>query len=332
MTISSPGEGPFALRCLRSLEPEADGSFEVVLVRNGETGPEIAEAEKLPFVRSIAPEARVGFAEGCNMGAANAVGSIYLFLNPDTMVRPGALSRLTAMLDDPEVGAAMPRLLLLQNPELLNSEGNVLHFTGLAWVGGYGRPAARLSESRDIAYASGAGFAIRAQLFRELGGFTEELFIYHEDVELGWRVRMHGFRVVVASGADVLHDYEFSRNPRKNFFLERNRLIFLLTAYSSRLLALVAPVLVALELAVAVRALREGWLRQKVAGWAWCLRHADWIRRHRRETQALRRVSDRELAPMLTPVIDPGMLEVPTLVAAMNPLMKLYWSVVRRLL
>ena len=114
--------------------------------------------------------------------------------------------------------------------------------------------------------------------------------------------------------------------------LERNRLVFVLTAYSSRLLALVRPVLVALELALAVRALREGWLRQKLAGWVWCLRHADWVRRHRRETQALRRVSDRELAPMLTPVIDPGMLDVPTLVTAMNPLMKLYWSVRRRLL
>jgi GT2 family glycosyltransferase len=304
----------------------------VIVVDNGAGGAEIKAVERLERVELVSPGRNLGYAAGSNLGAEKATGDVLVFLNPDTVARPGALSKLAGVLDDPKIGAAMPRLLLLEEPELLNSDGNVLHFTGLAWVGGHGRPAGRLTEPRDIAYASGAALAIRAELFREVSGFTEELFLYHEDVELGWRVRMRGMRVVVAPGADMLHDYEFSRNPRKHYFLERNRLVFVVTSYSSRLLALVAPVLVALELAVAVRALREGWLRQKFAGWAWCFRHVDWIRRHRRETQALRRTSDRELAPMLTPVIDPGMMDVPTLVAAMNPLMRLYWSLARRLL
>jgi len=302
------------------------------VVDNGAGGAEIEAVERLERVELVSPGRNLGYAAGSNLGARRAAGDVLVFLNPDTVARPGALPKLAAVLDDPEIGAAMPRLLLLEEPERLNSDGNVLHFTGLAWVGGHGRPASHLAEPREIAYASGAALAIRAELFRDVGGFTEELFLYHEDVELGWRVRMRGLRVVAAPGADMLHDYEFSRNPRKHYFLERNRLVFVLTAYSSRLLALVVPVLVALELVVAVRALREGWLRQKLAGWAWCVRHADWIRWHRRETQALRRISDRELAPMLTPVIDPGMMEVPALVAAMNPLLRLYWSLARRLL
>jgi GT2 family glycosyltransferase len=318
------------VRCVQSFAGE--DNVQVIVVDNGAGGPEIQTVEQLEGVELVSPGRNLGYAAGSNLGAEKATGDVLVFLNPDTVARPGALSKLAGVLDDPKIGAAMPRLLLLEEPELLNSDGNVLHFTGLAWVGGHGRPVGRLTEPRDIAYASGAALAIRAELFREVSGFTEELFLYHEDVELGWRVRMRGMRVVVAPGADMLHDYEFSRNPRKHYFLERNRLVFVVTSYSSRLLALVAPVLVALELAVAVRALREGWLRQKFAGWAWCFRHVDWIRRHRRETQALRRASDRELAPMLTPVIDPGMMDVPTLVAAMNPLMRLYWSLARRLL
>ena len=80
--------------------------------------------------------------------------------------------------------------------------------------------------------------AIRAETFRALGGFAEELFMYLEDLELGWRAHLAGYRVVVDPGADVFHEYEFGRNPRKSYFLERNRLIFCLSAYSGRQLLL----------------------------------------------------------------------------------------------
>src|SRR2546423_13750241 len=99
--------------------------------------------------------------------------------------------------------------------------------------------------------------AMRAETFRELGGFTEELFMYLEDTELGWRARLRGLRVVVAPGADVYHDYEFGRNPTKIALLERNREIFVLTAYSLRLILLLAPVLAATELAMLAVAARE---------------------------------------------------------------------------
>jgi len=317
---------------LRSLEEEADGSFEVVLVRNGETGPEIDEAEKLPFVRTVAPVAIVGFSEGCNLGAGSASGAVYLFLNPDTVVARGAMSELEGTLADPTIGIVMARLRLLHEPDRLNSSGNIVHISGLAWAGGYGQPVESVVELRDVPFPTGAAMALRADLFNELGRFTEKLFLYQEDLELGWRARMRGLRVVVNPKADVYHEYEFKRRPQKLYLLERNRLVFVLSSFSARLLVVVAPVLVAAEVALVLVAWREGWLRQKLAGWAWCVRNADWIRRHRRETQALRRTSDRELATMLTPVIDPGMLDVPALVVAMNPLMELYWSLARRLL
>lgn len=302
------------------------------MVDNGAGGDEIDAVERLERVELVSPGKNLGYAAGSNLGAGRASGEVLVFLNPDTVARPGALPKLAVLLDDPEIGAAMPRLLLLEDPELLNSDGNVLHFTGLAWVGGHGRPAGRLTKPREIAYPSGAALAIRAELFRELGGFTDELFLYHEDVELGWRVRLRGLRVVAAPGADLLHEYEFSRNPRKQYFLERNRLVFVLTAYSSRLLTLVAPVLVAVELAVAVRALGEGWLRQKLLGWAWCIRNAGWIRQHRGDVQAGRRVPDRALAEFLSATIDPTVQDVPAAVRAVNPLLRLYWAGVRRLL
>ena len=156
--------------------------------------------------------------------------------------------------------------------------------------------------------------------------------MYQEDLELAWRVRLRGLRVVVDGRADVLHDYDYGRNPRKQYFLERNRLFFVLTAYSGRLLALVAPVLLAGEAATLALAAKEGWGREKVAGWGWLARHAGGVRRRRRQTQALRRVPDRELAPLLTATIDPAHVPVPAPVRAANRLVAAYWSVARRAL
>jgi hypothetical protein len=112
--------------------------------------------------------------------------------------------------------------------------------------------------------------------------------------------------------------------------MERNRLVFVLSSYSARLLVVLAPVLVSAELAMVVLAAKEGWLRDKLAGWAWCVRHARWLLRHRAETQRLRRVPDRALASFLSPVIDPGAVEVPRAVRLANPLLAAYWGLARR--
>ncbi len=321
--------GPALVRCLRSLEGD---NVEVVLVNNGAPGPEIADAAALAFVKLVSPESNLGFAAGCNVGARETTGDVVVFLNPDTVVARGALAELAATLDDPSIGIAMPRLRLLDEPDLLNSAGNVVHVTGLAWAGGYRKPASEVTEIRDIPYASGAAFAIRADLFGELGGFTDELFIYQEDLELSWKARMRGLRVVLNPRADVYHEYEYGRHVRKLYFLERNRLIFLLSAFSPRLLLLLTPVLVSAEVALSLLALRDRWLKDKVAGWAWCVRNARWIARHRREIQRLRKVPDADLADFLTPTLDPGMIALPGRAGALNPLVAAYWSLVRKLL
>jgi GT2 family glycosyltransferase len=322
--------GSALVRCLESLVGEAVS--EIVLVNNGGPSPEIDAARDFDPVRLLTPAQNLGFAEGCNFGARHASGDVLMFLNPDTVVATGALRELASTVSDPAIGIAMPRLRLLQEAALLNSGGNIVHVTGLGWAGDYRRPAAELTEIRDIPFASGAALAIRARTFWKLGGFSGELFMYHEDLELSWRAHLAGLRVVVTPRADVHHDYEYGRHGRKYYFLERNRLIFVLSVYSGRLLIALAPVLVAAELGLALASVHGGWFRSKLAAWAWCAANASWLAQHRRETQQLRRVSDRELADFLTPVFDPGIIVVPAALRALNPLVDAYWRIMRRAL
>jgi GT2 family glycosyltransferase len=322
--------GEALTRCLDGLR---DDAVDVVVVNNGARGPEIENAEQRDGVRVVEAGRNDGFGAGCNRGAAATDAEVLVFLNPDTVAQPGAVAALARRLEDRGVGVAQARLRLLRQPELLNSSGNVVHVSGLAWPGGYEDPADRLTEPREIAYASGAAFAIRAELFHELGGFMEELFLYQEDLELCWRVRLRGLEIVVEPEADVLHDYVLERiDRRKEYYLERNRLVFVLTAYSARLLLLLAPVLFAVELGIALVALRQGWFREKVGGWAWLAGHGSWLGGRRRETQALRSVPDRQLARFLTPVLDPRMLELPAGIGPVNGVVSTWWRGVRVLL
>ena len=309
-------------RCLDSLD-----GHEVVVVSNGGRGPEIEAAERRARVVETAND---GFGAACNRGARETEADVLVFLNPDTIVQPGAVDALTRALDDDGVGVVQPRLRLLREPDLLNSSGNVVHVSGLAWPGGYRDPAETMNVPRDVPYASGAALAVRASTFCELGGFAEELFLYQEDLELSWRARLRGLRVVAVPDSDVLHDYVLERaDRRKEYYLERNRLVFVLTAYSGRLLVVLLPVLAATELGILVLAAREGWLREKLRGYRWLAAHASWLRDRRRRTQELRRVPDRELARFLTPVLDPRMLALPPGVGAANALVSAWWRAVR---
>jgi GT2 family glycosyltransferase len=318
-------------RCLDSLTGQ-EGLLEIVVVDNGGGGPEIEGARSRDGVRVLDAGRNIGYAAGCNLGAGDARGDVLVFLNQDTVVAPRALERLVAALEDPAIGIVMARLRLLDHPELLNSSGSEVHVSGISWAGGYGEPADSVTEVRDVPAPSGAAMAIRTDTFRKLGGFTDELFMYQEDLLLGWRARLAGLRVVIEPGADVYHDYEFGRNVTKHYLLERNRLVFILSSYSPRLLLLLSPVLLSTELAMTVLAAREGWFQDKLRGWAWCARNARWLARQRRATQRLRRVPDRDLAPLLSATLTPAMISVPAAAKAGNRLVEAYWRFARRAL
>jgi GT2 family glycosyltransferase len=139
-----------------------------------------------------------------------------------------------------------------------------------------------------------------------LGGFCEQMFTYHEDTDLSLRCWQAGLEVRYVPEAVVLHDYEFSRNPRKMGLLERNRLIMLATLYERRDLVTLAPLLGALEVATLAMALRQGWWRDKIAGWVWLYRHRAWITARRRRLQDARVIDRTVFRDLLTTTFEPG--------------------------
>jgi GT2 family glycosyltransferase len=331
VVIVAYDSGPGLLACVASVWADQP-DWEVIVVDNGAGGEELDAVAAAGRVTLVSPPTNLGFGGGCNLGAKIANRENLVFLNPDTVVAPGSLRRLIEPLQDDEVGVVTARLRLLDDPEHLHAAGTVVHVSGLGWSGEYGTAADRVdaaAEQTDVSAPCGAAMALRTATFHELGGFHDEFFLYQEDIQFGWRVQMSGRRVVCTADADIYHDYDFEKHGKKRYFMERNRIVFLGTCFSARTLLVLAPLLLATEIVMLLLALRQGWLRDKLAGWVWLVRHGRSLLRLRRQTQRQRLVRDRDLVGLLTSVVDPGMLRVPGIVRILNPLVAGYWTLVR---
>ncbi len=319
---------PLLERCVESLLGSRDVDPEVIIVDNGCDDGSVDRVSEHVNVRVLRPGRNLGFAGGCNFGVAHADGDVVVLINSDAYVEPQTLARLATAAQAPDVGIATASIRLAEDPSLLNSAGNPIHFLGFSWAGGFGDPAT--SAAKSAASASGAGLAMRRSLWEQLGGFCDEYFAYQEDAELSWRAWQVRKRVAYVPDAIVIHHYETSRNVEKRYLVERNRLLFVLTVHGRRLLLLLLPVLIVTELAMLVASAMQGWWRQKLAGWAWVARNASWVVSRRRYVQRSRAVSDRDLAPLLADRLELSNFHVPA-ASVVNALFAAYWRVVRSL-
>jgi GT2 family glycosyltransferase len=323
---------PWLERCVHALLASTGVEVEVVLVDNGCTDGAVDRLVSTPGVRVVRPGENLGFAGGCNAGAAVASGEFLALINGDLVVEADALSELVAFAAKPGIGIAQPSIRLSEDPSRLNSDGNEVHFLGYSWCGSFGKPAAIRTAPRSITSVMGAAMVLRRELWDELGGFEARYFAYHEDVELSRRCWHRGLELVNVPSAVVVHRYEFGREPSKIYLSERNRLLFVLTEYQPRtLLALALPIVV-VELAALAGSAVTGTTSQKVAGWWWLIRHRRWIAQRRRQLHSERVVSDAELAHLFATRLDAGNYPLPAWLEPLDALLAAYWSIVRRFL
>jgi GT2 family glycosyltransferase len=305
----------------------------VIVVDNDSAHPDlIAVWERRPGVVVVRPGRNLGYSGGCNAGARAASGETLVFVNSDAIVQPGALAALDAALAEPSVGLACASIRLADDPQRLNSAGNPMHFVGLVWSGHFGEPADDHGDAVDVATVTGATFAVRAEVWTALGGFPDEWFAYQEDSHVSMLAWQQGWRVRFEPAAVAHHHYEFSRVTRKNYLLERNRLLNLLTLYQVRTWLVLLPALVFFELLTIAHSAREGWLGEKLRGYRWIARHPGVVRSHRRSAQSRRTRPDAELATMWASRLAFDNVAAPRGLGIADALLAGYWRIARPLL
>jgi len=248
------------ITCLTALATEVDyPRLETIVVDNASGGDDAARIRAAhPGAKLIESPANLGFAGGCNLGAAQAAGTVLAFLNNDAKPAPGWVAAAVAEFRaQPTVGAVASKVL--------DWEGTGTDFVdaGLTWFGmGYKRhagspldgvPAAEHEVPKDVLFATGSAMFVRAGLFAELGGFDDRFFMFYEDVDLGWRMNLRGWRVRYVPESLTFHRHHATMSAvdapdsgRETFLLERNALAALYKNLSDETLAKVLPAALAL--------------------------------------------------------------------------------------
>jgi len=291
------------------------------------------------LVRELAPTARLlagghnaGFAAACNEGARQAEGDLLVILNPDAAPMEGWGAAIRLPWLEERGWVAWQALVADHGGERINSAGNPIHFTGIVWAGGHGRPISEAPPAGEVTYLSGACLAIPRAIWEAAGGFPEHFFLYHEDVDLCLRLRLAGGVLGIEPRAVVDHEYEFGAREHKWRWLERNRWAFLIRIYPAPLLLLVAPALIATELALIPVSIAAGWGRQKLEAILEILSWLPRLLRERRQVQATRSVTTAEFAAWLTPDLESPF--IPGIARSLPARLALrgYWRLVRAVL
>jgi len=315
---------------LPALASQLGAGDELIVVDNASTDDTVA------VVGALAPQAIVvdsphnsGFAGGANAGARRASGDLLLFLNPDATPADGFAQAIRRPLLDASGWAAWMGLVTAERGRVINTSGGVVHFTGIAWAGEAGRPVAGAAENaREVAFVTGACLAVPRVTWDRVGGFAEDFFMYHEDVDISLRLRLAGGRLGIEPSAVVDHDYEFLKAAAKWRYLERNRWATILRTYPTLLLVLLAPALLATEIALLAASTKAGWATQKLRATTETLRSLKSLLRQRREIQAGRRISSSDFARWLSPDLDSAYLGRAATSPVLRRLLRGYWAVV----
>jgi GT2 family glycosyltransferase len=285
--------------CLRALL-EDSGETEILVVDNASSDDSAEIAERLASehdsVRLIRSPTNRGYAGAVNVALPEARGDYVAVLNMDVVVSPGWLDPLVSLLEGkPEAGVACPLIMLESDPGKINAAGQNLNKTGL----GFNR---WLGKQRDVAGDDafpltglhGAAFVIRRDLLEGLGGWDESGFLYYEDVELSWLLRIAGSEIWCAPASTVVHDYHLSMFPHKLFLLERNRWKMLLSDLRLPTRLAISPLLALSELMMWGYCLLRGpkFLRAKAQSYGWVRANRPQIRTRRGQIESVRKRTD----------------------------------------
>ncbi len=224
--------GEALLRCLTALGAQTRQT-EIIVVDNASTDGSLERAVPQHRTARYVPLRRnSGFARAFNIGV-NRIGSddgIVVALNPDTIPEPDFIERLVEPLAaDHVIGSTAGTLTFTNAPETIASAGIAIHRNGVAIDARLGDRLSAMSAGswQPVFGPSGGAAAYRLRMFREVGGFCEPFFLYLEDVDLAWRMRLAGQESVWVPGARARHDYSASAGEGSAFkrrLIARNRI------------------------------------------------------------------------------------------------------------
>ena len=260
--------GELLLNCIESIKKSAYKNLEIIVVDNISTdkSQKICK-EKYPDIKLIQNDENFGYCEGNNIGIRKAKGDFIMILNPDTIVEPNCIRELIFAHERLGEGLYQPKILSLNEKQVLQSTGNMLHVFGFGFAKDKGKKDMEVDEEiKKIGYASGTCLFTSRNVLDKVGLLDSFLFLYHDDLDLGWRASQIGINSYYVPKSKIYHveSYSLKWSAKKFYWLERNRKYCLLTHYSKNTYAKMYSSLCLVDLFVWFFYISKGFLGAKI--------------------------------------------------------------------
>ena len=291
--------------CLQSLYDHTPTPIHVIVVDDGPDAPSISRArEQFPQVEILRNETNLGFSASCNRGLDRAQTRYAVLLNDDTQVTHDWLRPLLEAAEgDSAVAACQPKLLSATNPGMFDyggAAGGHIDHLGYTFCRGriFGHVEAdegQYDESVPLFWACGSALFLRLSAVREVGLLDLDFFMHFEEIDLCWRLRLAGHRILAVPQSVVIHHSGFSLPPQsytKSYLNHRNNLVTLYKNLPASRLLWLLPLRFCLEFLSSFLYFASGSWRLVPAPYAallWMITHPFNLHRRRRASRGLRR-------------------------------------------
>ncbi len=225
--------------------------LEIVVVENASGDDSAARIRTAaPHVTLVVSAENQGFAGGCNAGVAASSGEIIALLNNDARPDAGWIRAAMEQFADPGVGAVASKVLDWEG-ELVDYIGAAMTWYGMGYKPFTGERPPKVPDHRsDVLFGTGSAMFVRRTAYEQLGGFDERYFMFFEDVDLGWRLNLAGWRYVYEPASLAFHKHHASISAfgsfKEAYLLERNALFTLYKNVGEKYLGEALPAAIAL--------------------------------------------------------------------------------------
>lgn len=222
----------FLKRCLPSLARQSFSDFTTILVDNGSSDSSITYVtEHFPDIQILPQNSNLGFSKAVNIGICAARTPYVLLLNTDTVLHPDFLLHMVRCMESSDdIFSVSSKMIQADHPNRIDSAGDLYTLPGWAVCRGKGLPSSGFCKNKTIFSACAGAALYRRTAFAEIGLFDSNFFAYLEDVDLGYRAQLHGWKNVYCADALVLHtgsgttghgysDFKVYHSARNNIYL-----------------------------------------------------------------------------------------------------------------
>jgi GT2 family glycosyltransferase len=291
--------GELLLNCIDSLKKSTYQNIEILVVDNISSDDSHTKCKKqFPDIKLIQNKKNLGYCGGNNVGIKEAKGEFIVILNPDTIVEENWLDEMFNAFNEFGDGLYQPKIISLNESDIIQSTGNMIHTFGFGFARDKGKKIIKKKEEIEkIGYASGTCLFTTKKVLEKVGLLDEFLFLYHDDLDLGWRAAQIGINSYYVPKSKIFHaeSYSLKWSAKKFYWLERNRKYCLKTHYSKDTYKKMSFSLMLVDLFVWIFYISKGFLNAKIRAELDILKNKKIIENKYIELEKKKIIPDKEL-------------------------------------